>query len=163
MRTWLPMAGAALVGLMLTARSERIAAAEPPKDPTAQGANEDLTAPPDVGAPPADAQTTQSGLAYRVLRVGKGLLHPLAKDRVEVHYTGWTTDGTMFDSSVARGKTMVFPLTAVIKGWTEGVQLMVTGEKTRFWIPAVLAYGRHPRPGAPAGMLVFDIELIDIK
>ena len=79
---------------------------------------------------------------------------------VDVHYTGWTTDGKMFDSSVLRGKSAQFPLNAVIKGWTEGVQLMVEGEKTRFWIPSELAYGN--RPGRPQGTLVFDVELLKI-
>jgi peptidylprolyl isomerase len=70
----------------------------------------------------------------------------------------------MFDSSVVRGEPAEFPLNGVIKGWTEGVQLMAVGEKTRFWIPGDLAYGDPPtRPGAPGGMLVFDIELIEIK
>jgi peptidylprolyl isomerase len=69
----------------------------------------------------------------------------------------------MFDSSVQRGKPSSFPLDGVIKGWTEGVQLMTVGEKRRFWIPGNLAYDSNPRPGAPRGMLVFDIELIEIK
>jgi peptidylprolyl isomerase len=69
----------------------------------------------------------------------------------------------MFDSSVVRGEPIAFSLSGVIKGWTEGVQLMVEGEKTRFWIPANLAYGENPRPGAPSGMLVFDIELLNIQ
>jgi FKBP-type peptidyl-prolyl cis-trans isomerase len=69
----------------------------------------------------------------------------------------------MFDSSVTRGQPISFPLNGVIKGWTEGVQLMVEGEKTRFWIPADLAYGEHPGGGRPGGMLVFDIELITIQ
>jgi peptidylprolyl isomerase len=82
---------------------------------------------------------------------------------VRVHYTGWTTDGKMFDSSVMRGQPVAFGLSQVIKGWTEGVQLMKVGEKTRFWIPGNLAYGDTPtRPGAPAGTLVFDIELVEI-
>jgi len=98
-----------------------------------------------------------------VLEKGKGTRHPSATDTVQVHYSGWTTDGKMFDSSVARGEPIAFPLSNVIKGWTEGVQLMVEGEKTRFWIPAELAYGSNPRPGAPSGMLVFDIELLAIK
>ena len=68
----------------------------------------------------------------------------------------------MFDSSVLRGQTATFPLNRVIKGWQEGVQLMVEGEKTRFWIPAELAYAGSTRPGAPQGMLVFDVELIRI-
>ena len=119
--------------------------------------------PSDVVAPPKDAKKTKSGLAYKVLQKGKGKVHPKAEDTVTCHYTGWTTDGKMFDSSVQRGQPAEFPLTGVIKGWTEGVPLMVEGEKTRFWIPAGLAYGDPPRPGAPAGMLVFDIELISIK
>jgi peptidylprolyl isomerase len=120
--------------------------------------------PADVAAPPKDAKKTKSGLAYKVLQKGKGKVHPKAEDTVTCHYSGWTTDGKMFDSSVQRGQPTEFPLTGVIKGWTEGVPLMVEGEKTRFWIPGNLAYGDPPqRPGAPAGMLVFDIELISIK
>ncbi len=122
-----------------------------------------ISAPSDVAAPPADATTTASGLAYKVLSAGSGEEHPAAQSSVTVHYTGWTTDGKMFDSSVARGETISFPLNGVIAGWTEGVQLMVPGEKSRFWIPGNLAYGDTPRrPGAPAGMLVFDIELFSI-
>jgi FKBP-type peptidyl-prolyl cis-trans isomerase len=123
----------------------------------AQGA---LPAPPDVKAPPKDAKKTSSGLAYKVLTPGKGTKHPTATSEVTVQYTGWTTDGQMFDSSVTRGEPATFPLDRVIKGWTEGVQLMVEGEKTRFWIPESLAYGGRR---APYGMLVFDIELQKIK
>jgi peptidylprolyl isomerase len=118
-------------------------------------------APPDVAAPPADVTKTRSGLAYRVLRPGTGAEHPKASSRVTVHYTGWTTDGKMFDSSVVRGQPATFPLTDVIPGWTEGVQLMVVGERTRFWIPQRLAY--DGKAGAPRGMLVFDVELIAIN
>jgi len=121
-------------------------------------------APEDVSAPPATAKKTASGLRYRVLKKGTGANHPKATDRVTVHYSGWTTDGKMFDSSVARGEPASFSLNGVIKGWTEGVQLMVEGEKVRFWIPAALAYGDKPaRPGTPSGMLVFDIELLQIR
>ncbi len=120
--------------------------------------------PKDVKAAPADAKKTTSGLAYKVLKKGTGKDHPTAASRVTVHYSGWTTDGKMFDSSVMRGEPTTFPLGGVIKGWTEGVQLMTVGEKTRFWIPAELAYGEKPmRPGAPSGMLVFDIELIAVQ
>ena len=120
--------------------------------------------PADVAAAPKGAKKTKSGLAYKVLQKGKGKVHPKAEDTVTCHYSGWTTDGKMFDSSVQRGQLAEFLLTGVIKGWTEGVPLMVEGEKTRFWIPADLAYGDPPRrPGTPAGMLVFDIELISIK
>jgi peptidylprolyl isomerase len=119
-------------------------------------------APADVAAPPADAQKTASGLASKVLRPGTGTTHPHAWDEVTVNYTGWTTDGKMFDTSAARGEAATFGLGDVIKGWTEGLQSMVVGESRRFWIPAKLAYGESPRPGAPAGMLVFDVELLDI-
>jgi peptidylprolyl isomerase len=118
-------------------------------------------APPDVAAPPDDARRSSSGLAYKVLRPGTGTRRPRRDSRVTVHYTGWTTDGKMFDSSVVRGKPATFGLDQVIRGWTEGVQLMVEGEKTRFWIPQRLAY--EGQPGGPRGMLVFDIELIAIE
>ena len=118
--------------------------------------------PADVAAAPADAEKTPSGLASKVLQKGTGTVHPKAESQVKVHYSGWTTDGKMFDSSVARGQPITFPLSGVIPGWTEGVQLMVEGEKRRFWIPAKLGYGDSPPPGAPAGMLVFDVELIQI-
>jgi FKBP-type peptidyl-prolyl cis-trans isomerase len=118
--------------------------------------------PKDVAAPPADAKKTASGVAYRVLTKGTGKEHPGPTTRVKVHYSGWTKDGKMFDSSVTRGEPTQFGLNQVIPGWTEGVQLMVKGEKTRFWIPGKLAYGEEAkRPGAPSGQLTFDIELID--
>jgi peptidylprolyl isomerase len=126
----------------------------------------DLPIPPpaDVAAAPKDAKKTASGLASKVLTKGTGKEKPKETDTVVVHYTGWTTDGRMFDSSVKRGTPATFPLNRVIKGWTEGVQLMVVGEKRRFWIPGDLAYGDTPRrPGAPSGTLVFDVELVEIK
>ncbi|MEO1368121.1 MAG: FKBP-type peptidyl-prolyl cis-trans isomerase, partial [Acidobacteriota bacterium] len=121
----------------------------------------EIPAPPDVAAAPENAEVTESGLASRVLEPGVGTVHPGAADEVTVHYTGWTTDGKMFDSSVQRGKTATFPLNRVIAGWTEGLQLMVEGETRRLWIPERLAY--QGRPGRPAGMLVFDVELIKVK
>ena len=129
---------------------------------TTQSGPAPIAAPSDVAAPPSDAQTTASGLASKLIKPGTGSVHPSAEDLVEVHYTGWTTDGKMFDSSVTRGVPAKFPLGRVIKGWTEGVQLMVEGETRRFWIPAELAYGTRPPGGAPAGMLVFDIELLGV-
>lgn len=117
--------------------------------------------PPDVAEPPKDVSRSGSGLAYKLLRKGSGVRNPDGLRRVTVHYTGWTTDGKMFDSSVTRGQPISFALSNVIPGWTEGVQLMVVGEKRRFWIPESLAY--KGQPGAPAGMLVFDVELIAIK
>ncbi|MGC6509004.1 MAG: FKBP-type peptidyl-prolyl cis-trans isomerase [Myxococcota bacterium] len=131
------------------------------KDKATEAAEGDIEAPADVAAPPADAQKTESGLAYKVLSEGTGTELPTADSSVEVHYTGWTTDGKMFDSSVKRGKTASFPLSGVIAGWTEGLQLMKVGEKTRFWIPEELAY--KGQPGRPAGMLVFDVELVSIQ
>jgi peptidylprolyl isomerase len=134
-------------------------AAEPEQAPAATA--DATVAPADVAAPPADAEVTDSGLATKVLVPGTGTVHPDAWDSVTVHYTGWTTDGKMFDSSVTRGQPATFPLNRVIPGWTEGVQLMVAGEKRRFWIPEELAYAG--RQGAPQGMLVFDVELVEIK
>ena len=117
--------------------------------------------PPDVAAPPADAIRTISGLLYTVLKPGTGARRPGARDSVTVHYTGWTTDGKMFDSTVARGMPATLRLDNVIRGWTEGLQLMVEGERRRFWIPENLAY--KGEPGAPRGMLVFEIDLIRIQ
>jgi peptidylprolyl isomerase len=123
-----------------------------------------IPAPDDVNAPPADAKRTPSGLAYKFLTRGKGKRHPTADSTVDVNYSGWTPDGRLFDSSVQRGQPARFPLTAVIKGWTEGVQLMVVGDKVRLWVPSALAYGDKPSIAAlPAGPLVFDVELISIR
>jgi FKBP-type peptidyl-prolyl cis-trans isomerase len=119
------------------------------------------TPPPDVKEMPADVKRTASGLGYRVLKPGTGARRPAPFDRVTVHYTGWTTDGKMFDSSVSRGMPTTFRLDEVIRGWTEGVALMVEGERTRLWIPQDLAY--KGEAGSPRGMLVFDIELLRIE
>ena len=117
-------------------------------------------APEDVAAVPASATRTESGLAYRVLKVGTGARHPTDTSTVTVHYSGWTTDGQGVDSSVARGRPSGFPLTRVIPGWREALTMMVEGEKRRVWIPESLAY--KGAKGAPAGMLVFDLELLTI-
>ncbi len=122
---------------------------------------EPIPAPPDVEAVPEDAERTASGLASRVLVAGDGDVYPTASNEVEVHYTGWTTDGKMFDSSVVRGTPAQFPLNRVIAGWTEGLQLMVVGEKRRFWIPEKLAY--QGQEGPPPGTLIFDVELISFE
>jgi len=121
----------------------------------------EIPAPVDVASPPDGAEKTGSGLYSKVLKNGDGASHPGATSRVRVHYTGWTTDGKMFDSSVERGSPITFGLNQVIKGWTEGLQLMVKGEKRRLWIPQNLAYGG--RPGTPKGMLVFDVELLSFN
>lgn len=117
-------------------------------------------APSDVKAPPSDAKRTNSGLAYKVLVQGVGGRHPKSSSQVTVRYTGWTTDGKMFDSSILHGDTSTFGVDGVIPGWTEGLQLMVEGEKTRFWIPENLAYKGQ---SAPYGMLVFEVELVKIQ
>ncbi len=119
-----------------------------------------VPAPPDVAAAPADATRTASNLASKVITPGTGTRHPRPNSTVTVHYTGWTTDGKTFDSSVTRGEPSTFSLDGVIPGWTEGVQMMVEGEKRRFWIPGRLAY--EGAPGKPQGTLVFDIELVRI-
>ncbi len=118
-------------------------------------------APADVAKAPADAEVTASGLATKVLKPGDGKTHPLPNSVVIVHYTGWTADGKAFDSSIPRGKPARVPLERMFPGWTEGLQYMSVGEERRLWIPQELAY--QGRPGKPAGTLVFDVELIEIK
>ena len=120
------------------------------------------TTPPDVAAAPGNAEKTKSGLASKVVAPGTGAVHPLSTSTVTVHYSLWKPDGKMLESSVVSGAPVTFVLDKVIKGWTEGLQLMVTGEKRRFWIPGKLAYDDNPDPNKPKGMLVFEIELIAI-
>jgi len=133
--------------------------------PSAETQQQAQSVPPpeNVSAPPADAQKTQNGVAYVVLEDQATDVSPSATDTVTVHYTGWTTDGKMFDSSVARGEPATFPLDALIPGWQEAIPVMTVGDKYRFWIPGELAYDKSNRPGAPKGMLVFDIELLDVQ
>ena len=119
------------------------------------------TPPPDVAAPPADAASTSSALYYKVIKAGTGTRRPMARDNVTVHYSGWTTDGVLFDSTVVKGTPVTLDLNNVIRGWTEGLQLMVEGGRTRFWVPEKLAY--KGERGKPRGMLVFDIDLIRIE
>jgi FKBP-type peptidyl-prolyl cis-trans isomerase FkpA len=109
------------------------------------------------------ATQTPSGLAYKVIKEGTGAT-PTAEDVVEVHYHGTLADGTVFDSSVERGKTISFPLNRVIKGWTEGLQTMKEGGKTKFVIPSDLAYGEAGAPPKiPGGAtLVFEVELFKV-
>jgi peptidylprolyl isomerase len=121
-----------------------------------------LPAPESVAQPPKGAIVSQTGLQYQILKQAKQGKKPKATDIVRVHYSGWTADGQMFDSSVLRDRKIEFPLNRVIKGWTEGLQYMSIGDKYRFWIPGNLAYDLKPRPGAPRGDLVFDVELFEI-
>lgn len=109
-------------------------------------------------------QVTESGLQYSVIKEGTGK-SPKATDTVVCHYEGFLTNGTVFDSSIQRGEPATFPLNAVIAGWTEGLQLMKEGGKTRFFIPYNLAYGEAGAAGAipPYAALIFDVELIEVK
>jgi peptidylprolyl isomerase len=117
-------------------------------------------APPDVAAAPADAIVTKSTLAYKVLQPGTGTKRPKRNSTVRVNYSGWSTDGKLFDSSITHGEPAEFSLEDVIAGWREGLMFMTEGEKARFWIPGELAYAHDPNK--PQGMLVFDIELLKI-
>ncbi|MGI2259271.1 FKBP-type peptidyl-prolyl cis-trans isomerase [Shewanella sp. GXUN23E] len=109
-------------------------------------------------------KVTPSGLQYEVLSKGEGTVHPSASDSVKVHYHGTLIDGSVFDSSVERGEPISFPLNRVIKGWTEGLQLMTVGDKVRFFIPADLGYGNRAAGKIPGGsVLIFDVELLGIN
>ncbi len=130
--------------------------ASPPSEGAPHG---DLPAPPDVKAPPADAKKSPKGVSYKTLTPGKGGAHPAETDVVKVNYAGWTTDGRNFDSSAKTGHPAEFSLKAVIAGWTDAIPMMTVGEKARLWIPEELAY----KGGEPKGMLVFDVELLEIK
>jgi peptidylprolyl isomerase len=106
---------------------------------------------------------TASGLQYQILQKGQGNDHPSAKTTVKVHYHGTLLDGTVFDSSVDRGEPISFPLNQVIKGWTEGVQLMVVGDKFKFFIDSELGYGARATGKITSGsLLIFEVELLAI-
>ncbi|MCA9518693.1 MAG: FKBP-type peptidyl-prolyl cis-trans isomerase [Myxococcales bacterium] len=156
-----------------TAQAEADATAPAPEEkdtataaaPAPAANPDDPFAPPaDVAAAPADAQSSPSGLKWKVMKEGTGADHPSKRDTVEVHYTGWTTDGKMFDSSVKRGQPAKFPLNGVIAGWTEGLQLMPVGSMYRFTIPPELGYGAQGNgPVPPNATLIFDVELLSIN
>ena len=151
-RTWIPSSlggGKIAEGGLLVVDSELIEIIHGPKTPA------------ELTAPPADAEMLKSGLATKVLKAGTGTRHPSRRSTVVVNYSGWTTEGRMFDSTILRGQPAQFPLDGVIKGWTEGIPLMVEGEVRRFWIPARLAYADQPE--MPQGTLIFDVELVAIK
>lgn len=110
-------------------------------------------------------KTLESGLQYKVIKEGAGD-KPQAKDKVRVHYHGTLIDGTVFDSSVERGESIAFPVTGVIRGWTEALQLMSVGAKWQLYIPPHLGYGERGTPGGPIGpnqTLLFEVELLGIE
>jgi peptidylprolyl isomerase len=124
--------------------------------------------PAHVAAPPTDAKATSSGLRFRVIASGHGARHPTAQSRVELRYAAFTPDGNLFESSVTGGDSTTAQLSRLMEGWSEGLQLMVEGERRVLWIPAKLAHGELI-PGQPAlpfepprGPLVFDVELLKI-
>jgi peptidylprolyl isomerase len=111
-----------------------------------------------------DVIQTASGLQYQVLQKGEGSKHPSASTTVKVHYHGTLLDGTIFDSSVDRGQPISFSLNQVIKGWTEGVQLMVEGDKFKFFVPSNLGYGNKSTGKITSGsLLIFEVELLEIR
>jgi FKBP-type peptidyl-prolyl cis-trans isomerase len=117
-----------------------------------------------TNAPTSEMKTTASGLKYQVLKQGTGTVSPKATDTVKVHYHGTLLDGTVFDSSVQRGQPASFPLTGVIKCWTEGVQMMKVGGKSKLTCPSSLAYGDKGAPPTikPGSTLIFEVELLEI-
>lgn len=121
-----------------------------------------IPAPVDVAAIPPDAVINEAGIGIRILKEGDGVNFPTLDDDITIHYTGWTTDGKMFDSSRLRGEPSTFPLGRLIDGWKLSVPSLSKGTRALIWIPGDLAYDNRPdRPDAPKGMLVFDIELFD--
>lgn len=111
-----------------------------------------------------EVKVTPSGLQYEIIKQGDGPI-PKSSDKVRVHYTGTLIDGTVFDSSVQRGEPLVFPVTGVIKGWVEALQMMPVGSKWKLYIPAELAYGERgagPKIG-PNATLIFEVELLGIE
>ena len=160
MRVWIPSEKMQLAGKVLAGMPDGLLTYEVELIQIAKG-NDPPPTPSDVAKPPSDAKKTEKGVLYKVLRAGKGGPHPTAMDSVKVHYTGWTTNGRMFDSSVIKNEPAEFSLSGVMIGWTEGIRMMSVGDKFRFWIPDELAY--KGQVGRPAGMLVFEIELLEIK
>jgi FKBP-type peptidyl-prolyl cis-trans isomerase len=138
---------------------------EPAAVPAPEASNSTSAVASASGSTNSDLVTTASGLKYQVLKHGAGTASPKATDTVKVHYHGTLLDGTVFDSSVERGKPISFPLDQVIRGWTEGVQLMKVGDKFKFVIPPELAYGANSPSSKipPNSTLVFEVELLAIE
>lgn len=152
----------------LTNKKEEPAQANAPSAPPAaypesQKPTEDKPKPAAAPSKPKGPKTTYSGLQYEVLREGTGR-RPTMYNSVKVHYHGYFPNGSVFDSSVDRGRPATFGLNQVITGWTEGIQLMKEGAKYRFTIPPHLAYGKRGSPPkiGPNQTLKFDVELIEV-
>ena len=151
-----------LVGMVMQEQADSATAAEAAADNAGSGNMADYNAAFFKGN--SGYQTTPSGLKYVTVVEGTGA-SPKETDVVTVHYTGRLLDGTVFDSSVERGEPTSFPLQMVIKGWTEGLQLMKVGGQTVFYIPSDLAYGPQGTPGGPIGPnadLIFEVQLLGI-
>lgn len=118
--------------------------------------------PANLTAAPADAEVNPSGVASKLIKAGTGKVRPKPTDSVSVHYTVWTTDGKVVDSTLPSENSTTLVLRRTIMGFTEGVQMMVEGETRRIWVPQTLAYGVTPPENAPKGMLIFEVELLKI-
>jgi peptidylprolyl isomerase len=120
--------------------------------------------PADLKAPAGNAVKTASGLAFQVLKNGSGTQHPSMTSQVTLHYSGWTSDGKLFESTAMAGHPAIFHVGTTLPAWREVLPQMVPGEKLRLWVPAALAYGDRPvNHDNPAGSLVYDIELLQLQ
>jgi FKBP-type peptidyl-prolyl cis-trans isomerase len=119
--------------------------------------------PVNLKKPPRSARRLPSGLAIEMLKKGDGTQHPTATSEVKLHFSGWTTDGHLVESSVMANHPAVFSMRGVIAGWREALFAMVVGDRARVWIPSALAYGPKPRRGQPKGDLVYELELLAIQ
>jgi len=147
-----------------------------PSEPGEKVPNDDLTldvelfdllqaplTPTDLKKPPREAKKTVSGLVIQVLRAGSGTVHPQSGNRMTLVFSGWASDGSLFESTVMSGQPATVTHADVVEGLREGLSTLVVGEKARFWIPSDLAFGDKPKRGAPAGALVYDVELLAIQ
>jgi peptidylprolyl isomerase len=114
----------------------------------------------ELAGPPAEAKASPRGVRYLIRTAGTGTVHPTAADRVRVHFSGWTADGHLFDSSVPHGEPIEAPVGKFIPGWIDALTAMVVGDRARVWLPVALAFNNEP--GRPPGPLVFDLELVAI-